>query len=531
MLGNAVRGFSLLDTLETDVVVLGAGLAGVVAALAVREAGRRVIVVSESRGPSASERSGGNFRAPVSGYSPEQHFLDTVAGGDYLAQRSLAKALAQDASRTETFLTGLGVRVKEGETGFRVLADNACPGRVLMNKLEELLKTSGVPVVRALGWEVLLDSSGSACGVLAYDATKADWLVVGAPAVVLATGGAAGAYLRTDNSTEATGDGIAMAFRAGAALADMEFVQFWPLTALGEGVCSDLPWTSLAGKGLLADGARDITDKVGLRKLASGQGSPAEVARLIYREAMPEAPGSAQERSLTLAPSGGGEAIPVTPAAHHTMGGVVCGDHGQTRVAGLFAAGEVAAGVHGANRITGNGLTEAIVMGRRAGALAATAAAGRPAEPASATPVERFAREQVRRTSALLEGSESEGLRPADAAQRIREVMWLQAGPIRSRESLDAVQSTLNKIKRAIPLTVDLANGEDVRSGLKALNLLAVAEAITRSARYRRESRGVHFRADYPDKDDAEWLCHVRVKLLHGEMSLDISQGLELMEP
>ncbi len=520
-----------MDTLETDVVVLGAGLAGSVAALAVREAGRRVIVVSESRDPSASERSGGSFRTPVPGYAPEQHFLDTVAGGDYLAQRSLAKALAQDAPQAKTLLTGLGVRVTEGKSGFRVLAGDSGPGKALMSRLEESLRTAGVPIARALGWEILLDSNASVCGVLAYDPAKAGWLVVGARAVVLATGGAAGAYLRTDNSTEATGDGIAMAFRAGAALADMEFVQFWPLATLGEGACSCLPWASFAGKRLLVDGARDITDKVGLPELAAGQGHPTEVARLIYQEAFPGAPGSAQERTLTLAPEGSEESMTVTPAAHHTIGGVVRGDHGQTRVDGLLAAGEVAAGIHGADRIAGNGLTEAVVTGRRAGVLAAIVAAGRSPDSASTAPVERLAREQVRRASALLEGSEQGAPRPAEVTRRIREAMWSSAGPIRSRESLDSVQSALNKIKRTLPLAVDLANGDDVRLGLKTLNLLTVAEAITRSARYRRESRGVHFRADCPAKDDAEWLRHVRVKLLQGEMSLDISQGLELMEP
>lgn len=109
--------------------------------------------------------------------------------------------------------------------------------------------------------------------------------------------------------------------------------------------------------------------------------------------------------------------------------------------------------------------------------------------------------------------------------------MWRHAALVRTREGLDAAQSAINKIKRSLPLAADLGDGGDVRSALKTLNLLLVCEAIARSARYRKESRGVHYRSDFPDRDDAEWLRHVRVKLLSGEMSLDTSQGLELMGP
>lgn len=523
-----------MDIIETDVAVLGAGLAGIIAALRARDEGCRVVIVGEWRVPCASERSAGNFRTPVSGYAAEEHFVDTVIGGEYLAQRSLAKAIAQGAEDARSYLTGHGIEVEQGPRGFRVPAAQngsspaGCPGDALVRKLLAALEPAGVKLVKAFGWEVLLDG-GAACGLLAYDSGKAQWLVVKAGAVVLATGGAAGAYLRTDNSVDATGDGMAMAFRAGAALADMEFVQFWPLTGLSDDVCEILPFGSYAGKRLLA-GGRDITDKVGLEELAAGRGDAARTARLIYQEMVASAAGDGQEQTLSLVPPGGKPPVAVTPAAHHTMGGVVGGDHGQTRVDRLLVAGETAAGVHGANRISGNGLTEAVVMGQRAGSLAALMAKGLGAQD-KAAPVDRLARDSVRHVSALLEGSAAATLHPAETTRQLKQAMWLQAGPVRSRESLDATQSTINKIKRSTPLAVDLSNGEEVRAGLKALNLLLVAEAITRSARYRRESRGVHFRTDYPEKDDAEWLKHIRVQLLNGEMSLDISQGLELMEP
>jgi len=520
-----------MQALETDVAVLGSGLAGLTAALIARQNGCQVLILTDSRGQSASSRSGGNFRTSTTSYTPEQHFLDTIAGGKYLPQRSMVKVLAQDASWVRTFVEGAGVAVAETGTGFRVAGEGGSPGEALTTKIRALGEAAGVRRVNALGWEVLLDQDETVCGVLAFDAAKNEWLAITARAVVLATGGAAGVFLRTDNSLEATGDGMAMAFRVGAVLADMEFVQFWPVTTLGPDVSGIVPFSDLAGRRLLVGGDRDITDKVGLPGLVSGEGSPSLVARRIYEDAIVGASDEELPLHLTAAGTGSSETelVSVTPAAHHTMGGVVGGDHGQTRVTGLYVAGEVAAGMHGADRLSGNGLTEAVAMGRRAGILAAASA--QSANASLSGDWERLVRERIRRTMALMEGGGSGTLTPAEATRRIRQAMWRSAALVRSRESLDGTQSTINKVKRATPLTVDLDRGDDVRAALKALNLLLVAEAITRSARYRRESRGFHFRTDYPGSDDAEWLRHVKVRLLSGEMSLDISQGLELMEP
>jgi succinate dehydrogenase/fumarate reductase flavoprotein subunit len=331
-----------------------------------------------------------------------------------------------------------------------------------------------------------------------------------------------------------------MAFRAGAVLADMEFVQFWPLTIVETPVCGLLSLRDLARARLLVRGGPDITEKVGLSALAGGQGAPALVARRVYEEIV--RPDEESDLSLELisgSSAGAGAArqrasndpLPVVPAAHHTIGGVVCGDHGQTRVQGLFVAGEAAAGTHGADRASGNGLTEAAVLGRRAGLLAVASAGASSAARPAVGDLERQARERVRRTMSFLEPASPGSLTPEETTSRIRRVMWRHAALVRTREGLDAAQSAINKIKRSLPLAADLGDGGDVRSALKTLNLLLVGEAIARSARYRKESRGVHYRSDFPDRDDAEWLRHVRVKLLSGEMSLDTSQGLELMGP
>jgi len=533
---------------SSDVVVVGRGLAGLSAALSVACGGREVTLLADTT-ESASSRSGGNFRASGAGYSAETHFLDIVNAGLYLPQRSIARALAQDAVGARSFLEGMGLELETTPTGFRVKSTEAPrvpAGRVLVERLEAALP-GGVRHLSGLAWDLILGEDGSVAGLIAYDQEEAEWFAVAAPCVILATGGASGVFCFTDHSSEATGDGIAMAFRAGALLADMEFVQFWPLTATApDGGCTCLSYDYVGRMRLLTADDRDITEQVGLRGLADGTSSPSVVSRLIYKELTSgraavgpdDLEEAVQPPSLRLVPrdgrTGGPDGPPpaVTPAAHHTMGGVVSGDRGQTRIGGLLAAGEVAAGAHGADRLSGNGLTEALVMGRRAGEMALTVLerTGKGAASVSSGRVERAARDVTSRVSGLIESSVERPVSPAEARRRVTLAMWRFAGLARTRESLDSAQSEINRVKRALPFGVNVSNGPEVRQALKTLNLLLVAEAVTRSARYRRESRGVHWREDYPGTDDTEGLRHVRVKLLSGEMSLEVSRGLELME-
>ncbi|HCJ09584.1 MAG TPA: hypothetical protein DHW14_00260 [Clostridiales bacterium] len=537
-----------MNILEAEVVVVGSGLAGLSAALTVGEGGREVVLLTDAAGggsSGASVMSGGNFRAPGPEYASEDMYLDIIRGGAYLPQRSTVKVLVEDAPTVRTFLSRYGVETSDTPTGFRAFPGAEAPGRRLLDCLEQALPDT-VTKVSGFAWEALLGRDGSVEGLLAFDREKAGWFVIASSRVIVATGGASGVYRYTDNSLGATGDGVALAFRAGAPLADMEFVQFWPLAVVqpgGGGRCTCLGPGEMS-RGTLLDGrGRDITGKVGLRGLADGRSDPSRVSRLIYEEATsasgPGRDGTASEDvPLRLLPgegsprTSGGASLPVTCAAHHTMGGVICGDHGQTRVPGLFVAGEVAAGAHGASRLSGTGLTEAVVRGRRAGSLVLASLPSRGAGAGvPASELTRQGRAKIQAVSALLEADDPDAVRPHEARRRVAEAMWRHVALVRSRDSLDAAQSEINKMKRALPLNVDLSDGAEVHQGLKVLNLLLVAEAITRSARYRRESRGVHYRSDFPGLDEAEGLRHVRVKLLTGEMSLEVSQGLELMEP
>ncbi|MEW6032546.1 MAG: FAD-binding protein [Bacillota bacterium] len=527
---------------EADVVVVGCGLAGLTAALTLYQSGRAPLLICDPETPAATARSGGGFRCATGGYTAERHFLDTLAAGGYLAQRSLARAMAEDAPSARQLLEAAGVRTRDTDTGFAVEGAGRPPGEVLTGCLRGALKGAGVRTLEALAWDVLVaPDGGSVTGLLAYDRSAASWVAITTPAVVLATGGAAGLYPYTSHSPSATGDGLAAAFRAGAVLADMEFVQFWPVAA-GEpdeagGVWRCLEPRLLGGMRLIS-GERDVTEDAGLPAFLDGRIGPGELARRIYEQVMGQFAARQEEATVVLTPgdpSGPGATaagvivpVPVRPVAHHTLGGVVCGDHGQTRVHGLVVAGEAVAGSHGADRLRGSGLTEALVTGWRAGKYVAGLPGGTGVPPGD---VERGARERVRRVMALLESTQPGAPRPQDAVRRIALAMWRHAALVRTRESLDAAQSELNKIKRAMPFSCETGTSTEIWAALKALNVLLIAEAVIRSARYRKESRGLHFRADFPEQDDAEWLRHVRVKLVSGEMSLDTSSGLELMDP
>jgi succinate dehydrogenase/fumarate reductase flavoprotein subunit len=525
-----------MTSLEAEVVVVGGGLAGLAAALTARQRGKTPLLIVDPETPSATALSAGRFRSSGPDYPAERHFLDILSTGGYLAERPLAKALAQDALAARAFLEAEGVPTVDWTMGFAVASSTAPAGRVLAETLEQAAGRSGVRTLPAMAWDALIGPDGTVTGLLAYDPHKATWLTIATRSIIVASGGASGIYLRTDHSPEATGDGLAMAFRAGAVLADMEFVQFWPLAALEGDGCVGLPFSRARGMRLIGRGDSDITAKVGLHGLETGETSPALAARLIYEETRPEPPSEEAESPVYLTPdpaSGtrAGDRLRVTAAAHHTLGGIVCGDHGQTRVEGLFAAGEAVAATHGANRLPGTGLAEAVVTGRRAGFLASDPRSDSAGRPSALGEVEREARERIRSLLNLVESGAAGAPSPSEVRGRISSAMWRYAALVRTREGLDTAQSELNRIKRALPFAVDAADGRQVREALKALNSLLVAEAVIRSARYRRESRGMHFRADFPERDPSEWSRHVRVKLLSGEMSLEVSQGLGLMEP
>jgi L-aspartate oxidase len=438
-----------------DLLVVGSGVAGLIAALRFADDGGNVLVVS--KGPLLASNSyfaqGGVAAALADDDSPELHAEDTFRAGRGLCRESAVRVLVEDAPARIAELVELGVRFDDGlgrEGGHsrrRVIhAGGADTGRKIAETLaRRVVEHPRIEIAEGERVLALWQEDGGRCiGVVTERRALAS------RATLLATGGYGAMWARTTNPPGALGQGIAMAYRAGAAVADLEFVQFHPTALLDDGF---LLSEALRGEGalLLDDEGERFTDELAPRDVVARAIAERGAARLDLRVIDR---GHFPSLMATLERSGydpAVEPIPVSPAAHYSMGGVVTDVDGRTTVPGLYAAGEVACtGVHGANRLASNSLLECLVFGRRA----AIAARDEPQLPAALPP-------------APVVGPEPE------PDSTVREALWDDAGLIRSADRL----ATL----------------------LESPSL--VARLVARSALVRTESRGGHFRLDFPFED------------------------------
>ena len=488
---------------EADVVVLGAGAAGLSVALGL--GGRRVDLLAKGplgRTGNSPWAQGGIAGAVGPGDSPALHAADTLAVAGELGDPAAIARLTAEGPERLAQLLALGARFDRDDTGQLDLAREAAHSRARVLHARD---ATGAEVVRALGASLaersglsvfesafaleLVRDGGRVAGVLAR---HADGAVVlhRARAVVLATGGIGQVFARTTNPPEATGDGLALAWRAGARLADLEFVQFHP-TALDVGA-DPMPLLTEAlrgagatlvdeaGRRILADAGpqaellpRDVVARALWSALASGRRAFLD-AREAVGEAFPNRFPTVFEACRQHGLDPRLEPIPVAPAAHYHMGGVDVDLEGRASVAGLWAAGEVACtGVHGANRLASNSLLEALVFGAR---VARSVAESLP---------------HLRRPDHALELPSVASARDDEAAAAavagVRRVMWDNVGLVRTGEGLREAMAALEALAESIPA-----------GAAEARNRVTVARLVATAALARPESRGAHFRADHP---------------------------------
>ena len=503
-----------------DFLIIGSGVAGLRAAIALAESGSVTILTKAEPSESNTGYAQGGIAAAVGpDDSTDLHLRDTLAAGDGLCHPGAVRVLVDDGVRDVLELIDWGARFARDETGQLALAREAAHS---VRRVLHAQDASGREIGRVL-WErvvasrriqvlddaeaVSLTVENGVCRGAAFVDRSGQVRYAESAATLLATGGAGQVYRETTNPAVATGDGMAMAFLAGARVADMEFVQFHPTALQVKGAPRFLLSEALRGEGARLINAageafmsryepagdlasRDLVSRAMVREAARTGGplylSLAHLDAAFVRGRFPTIAQACRQAGLDLAI----DRIPVSPAAHYIMGGVETDLHGRTSLLGLFAAGEVACtGVHGANRLASNSLLEGLVFGGRAArAMAGPAQAAQWPHTAEAVRVEPAA------------GA------PVPTGAGVRDLMWRQAGLVRDREGLsDAVARLGTWVSGALARVADVPrSGPDAH----AASLATVGYLIARAALRRTESRGAHFRADAPVRDDIHWLRH-----------------------
>lgn len=516
-----------METSKVDVLVVGAGAAGLRAAIEAAKEGSSVLLLCKGApgGGTSTVLSGGVFRGALQGGNPGAHRLDTLRAGRGLNKIPLVEILVQESPARLQELLDWGL---QGETrGGFLFASGAAPvwGKPIIECLTAKAFQAGV---RFMGSTMLASicPAEAGLGALAYRVKDGKWLGFACKALVLATGGAAALYARHDNPQSMLGQGHCLALEAGAELQDMEFVQFYPLGLAEPGLPSLLIPPRLADKGLLSNGqGEDILLKYGILERPAAERARDKLSQAIFSELREqgevwldlrrvskrewlEDPLSASSFHLLGERFGGfRRPLRVAPMAHFHMGGISTEEHGATNVPGLFAAGEAAGGLHGANRLGGNALAETLVFGARAGMRAATWAKN-PKKFQDVGPLLEKALQRL-----FFSSGRSWAQGPREGLERLRKCMWEKGGILRNRQGLQEALALLEESGREPKLLPDSSKPLELARRLGLGMGIRTAVLILKAALKREESRGAHFREDFPQQDDQNWLGHLKVKV------------------
>ena len=536
---------------DHDVLVIGAGLAGQRAALAAAEDGVSVGIISKVHPVrSHSNAAQGGINAALDpGDSWESHAFDTVKGSDYLGDQDAIEIMTSEAPEEILHLEHLGVtfhRNEEGKLGTRAFGGASAArtyyvaditGQAIMHVLYEQLMKYSNEVARYEEYfttGLAMGDDGECVGAVCRNIRDGSMELFGAKSVILATGGNGQVWQPTTNALICTGDGIAMAYRVGATLMDMEMIQYHPTTLAGKGF---LITEGARGEGahlLNAQGerfmekyapnkmelaSRDVVSRAEQTEINEGRGFPdgtvaldiTVVPRKRIHEALREIVLVGQDFAgvdITREP------IHIKPGNHYTMGGVKTDVWGRTDVEGLYAAGEVACvSVHGGNRLGANSLLDTLIFGRRSGEDAAERAKGRePARPGrSALDAEQA------RIAEIMGREKGSGRRVSEVRKELGEIMDKHVAVFRDKEGLEQALEVVERLKEeAESCYIDDRGSvfnQDVMGAIELGFMLDNAEATCVAAIHRTESRGAQFRTDFPERNDDEWLKHIDLSL------------------
>ncbi len=495
--------------METDFLIVGAGVAGLRAAIEASEAGRVLVLTKDRLTESASEYAQGGIAVALSDDDRVSlHESDTIEAGDGLCDPEAVRTLVEQGPEEIQKLIDWGAEfdreghglafTKEGaHSRRRVLhAHGDSTGREIARTLFQKARTIENIEFQSYSAVVdLLTDQGEVCGALAWRDQDRRCVSIVSQAVLLATGGLGCVYRETTNPDVATGDGIAMAYRAGAEVADMEMIQFHPTALFLEGAPRFLLSEALRGEGAYLRNekgerfmrryseqeelsSRDVVSRAIVAELHLTPGIVYLDLRHLDAEFIPRRFPRIYETCLRYGVDLTKQPVPVHPAAHYAMGGVHTDSHGATTLPRLFAAGEATCtGVHGANRLASNSLLEGIVYGARA---------GRKIRESAGTPRPKPEVPQMLPPQPL----------PANALFLLRQLTWRHIGIIRSGEGL---RQGIDELERLRPV-FEKGLARNSRHGFEADNMFRLASLITRCALAREESRGCHYRTDFPEK-------------------------------
>jgi succinate dehydrogenase/fumarate reductase flavoprotein subunit len=506
---------------EKEILVIGTGGAGLRAAIEADSMGAGVSLVSKAPAGmnNATVVAGGGFRAAIRGLTPEEHREDTLRVGKGLNDPELLEVFTEEGGSRVLELKKFGVDMTKREGGISVGEIPTLRGFGLTKPLVEYLNKKGVEIFENTIITKIIRNDGKVTGAIGYHVRSDEPVIFHSKAVILATGGAGGIYRRTDCPLRTTGDGYSLAYHSGARLRDMEFVQFYPV-ALAE---PDTP-PFLLGQPLTEEGSiinrlgEDIPEKYGLRdrplilksrdllsraimeEIIDGNGVDEavllDVRKVFQKFSREEIASHLSHRVFINEINAQEKPMRVAPICHFCMGGIEININGETGIPGLYGCGEATGGLHGANRHGGNALTSITVFGARTGAAASKYVKEEEYQSMGDSPQKEMARyeEILHRRN---------GFNPHQLRETLEEEMWKNAGVVRDANSLGEALKNIQSLRERCE-NIITEPGREMLVSLELPMAIDTAEMIIRGAIKREESRGAHYRSDYP-REDPNW--------------------------